>query len=83
MNLNLELKLNIADEKIQDLLNIILADIDLKYKRSSIDLIKNKNDLLIKITSMDVIALKTSFNSIIKILEIYNKTKKICNQDAI
>jgi tRNA threonylcarbamoyladenosine modification (KEOPS) complex Pcc1 subunit len=82
MNLTLELKFIINDKQNSDLFKIILADIDQNFQRSKIKVENNNNNILIKINSTDVIALKASFSSIIKLLEIYEKTGQICKEDA-
>ncbi len=58
--------------------DVIESEIDgFNWKRHKIDLIKKEDSILLKSKSTDIKAMKAGINSIISLLDIYEKVKEL------
>ncbi len=55
----------------------LIAEKEVKTERSNFEVIKEKDHVLVKIKAKDASALRATFNSIMKLLNVYEKVKEI------
>ncbi|MCK5282044.1 MAG: hypothetical protein KAK00_01420 [Nanoarchaeota archaeon] len=70
------LVLAVDAENPEKLFQIIQPEIN-KKKRSEIKVKKEKQKIILEVSAIDAIALKASTNLLLKILEIYEKSKEL------
>lgn len=76
--MRLVLNLQIFDFSKEDLQKLLELDCSFqKTNRSTLEIKKNKEDLSLKITAVDPVAMKATINSVLKTIEIYSKTREL------
>lgn len=77
--MNYKLSLEVKEDK-ENVQKLLLADIEnLEGDRSTIKTKKGENKLKITIESLDATALRAAVNNVLKILQVYEKTKGLKN----
>jgi tRNA threonylcarbamoyladenosine modification (KEOPS) complex Pcc1 subunit len=71
------LKLNIKEEGAIGLYEILTADEIINTVRAETKFSEDKSGINCTITAADAVALKASFGSVVKALEVYEKAEKL------
>jgi tRNA threonylcarbamoyladenosine modification (KEOPS) complex Pcc1 subunit len=71
------LKLDIKEEYAKELYGILTADEIINTKRAETKFSEDKLGIGCTITADDAVALKASFGSVVKALEIYEKAERL------